>query len=127
MDEQEGEYPHSELTHDIIGAAMFVLNSLKPGLEEKIYENALVFELKERGHKVEQQRRFPVHFKGQLVGELVPDLLIDDSVIVDAKVVTAFSDAHIAQMIGYLSITDLKLALLLNFKFARLQVKRVAR
>jgi GxxExxY protein len=116
---------HKDLSESIIGAAMAVLNALKPGLDEKLYENALVIELRKRGHTVEQQRRYPVHYEGQLIGTLIPDLVVDDAVIVDAKVAVAFNDSHIAQMIGYLNITNLKLALLLNFKNARLEWKRV--
>ncbi|HTV63419.1 MAG TPA: GxxExxY protein [Verrucomicrobiae bacterium] len=121
------EYPHRELSGDIIGAAMKVLNSLKPGLDEKIYENALVVELKRRGHRVEQQKHFCVFYEGHEVGELIPDLIVDEAVIVDPKVVTAFSETHFAQMIGYLAITELQLALLLNFKEAKLQWKRIVR
>ena len=121
------EYPHKELSHDIIGAAMRVLNTLKPGLDENIYENALVIELRKRGHKVDQQKQFPVFYEGQEVGKLIPDLIVDDAVITDPKVVTAFSESHIAQMIGYLAITGLQLALLLNFKEAKLEWKRVVR
>jgi GxxExxY protein len=76
---------HEELTRDIIGAAMDVLNELKPGLDEKLYENALVIELLARGHRVDQQRRFDVHYEGQLIGVLIPDLIVDDVVLVDAK------------------------------------------
>jgi GxxExxY protein len=54
-------------------------------------------------------------------------LIVDDTVIVDPKVVSSFNDAHVAQMIGYLTITGLELALLLNFKNARLEWKRVVR
>ena len=118
---------HEELTKDIIGAAMAVLNELKPGLDERLYENALVIELVERGHKVEQQREYPVHYKGHYIGKLIPDLIVDDKVIVDPKVVTAFNDTHIAQMLGYLNITGLDVALLLNFKEATLTWKRVVR
>jgi GxxExxY protein len=118
---------HEELSREIIGAAMQVLNILKPGLDEKLYENALVIELQKRGHRVEQQSQFPVHYDGKLVGTMVPDLIVDNAVIVDTKVVTAFIDAHIAQMTGYLAITGLELALLLNFKSAKLEWKRVIR
>jgi GxxExxY protein len=121
------EYVHKELSESIIGAAMLVLNTLRPGLDEKLYENALVIELKKRGHFANQQRQFPVHYDGQLIGILIPDLIVDDLVIVDAKVVSAFNDAHVAQMLGYLNITGLKLALLLNFKSSRLDCKRVVR
>ena len=57
---------HEEITKDIIGAAMTVLNELKPGLDEKLYENALVIELASRGRTVEQQRDHPVFTKGIL-------------------------------------------------------------
>jgi GxxExxY protein len=119
------ELKHKELSEAIIGAAMNVLNTLRPGLEEKLYENALVIELTNGGHLVEQQQRFPVHYDGHLVGTLIPDLLIDETAIVDTKVVSAFNDSHTAQMLGYLNITDYELALLLNFKFAKLQWKRI--
>jgi GxxExxY protein len=118
---------HQELSGEIIGAAMTVLNTLKPGLDEKLYENALCLELIESGLRVEQQQRFPVYYRDQLIGTLVPDLIVDGLVIVDTKVVSAFNEGHVAQMIGYLAITDLELALLINFKYAKLQWKRVVR
>lgn len=118
---------YEDLSGEIIGAAMTVLNELRPGLDEKLYENALVMELAARGHKVEQQREFPVHYRGHLIGKLIPDLLIDDKIIADTKVVAAFNDTHVAQMLGYLNITNLSLALLLNFKDAKLDWKRVVR
>ncbi|MCY2995438.1 MAG: GxxExxY protein [Planctomycetota bacterium] len=120
-----GELICKELSESIIGAAMTVLNTLKPGLDEKLYERALVIELRKRGHQVEQQKEFPVTYDGQHIGTLVPDLIVDGLVIADPKVVTAFNDTHMAQMLGYLNITGLKLALLLNFKFAKLQWKRI--
>ena len=116
---------HEIITKDIIGAAITVLNALKPGLDEKLYENALVIELVARGHTVEQQREFPVHYRGQFIGKLVPDLIVDSKVIADPKVVTTFTDTHVAQMMGYLNITGLEVALLLNFKEAKLTWKRV--
>lgn len=106
---------------------MKVLNTLKPGLNEKAYENALVVELKKRGHSTEQQRRFDVFYEGILVDTLIPDLLVDGCVVVDPKVVTEFNDTHVAQMLGYLAITDFKLAILLNFKHVDLRYKRVVR
>jgi GxxExxY protein len=118
-------YP--ELSESIIGAAMLVLNTLKPGLNEKAYENALVIELKKRGHTLDQQKRFDVLYDGQLVDTLVPDLIIDDLVVIDTKVVSIFNETHLAQMLGYLTITDLRLAILINFKHADLGWKRVVR
>lgn len=117
----------SELSEVIIGSAMKVLNTLRPGLDEKAYENALVIELRKRGHMVEQQKRFEVRYEGQLVDTMVPDLVVDDAVIADPKVVEEFTATHHARMIGYLAITELRLALLLNFKHADLRWKRVVR
>ena len=118
---------HEALTRDIIGAAMAVLNELKPGLDEKLYENALVIELRARGHIVEQQRQFPVHYRGELIGSLIPDLIVDGVVITDPKVATAFNETHLAQMLGYLNITGLQVALLLNFRESKLDWKRVVK
>ncbi|MDR2844599.1 MAG: GxxExxY protein [Puniceicoccales bacterium] len=117
------KYEH--LTKDIIGAAMKVLNTLKPGLDEKVYENALVVALTKLGHEIEQQRQFQVHYEGVLVGKLIPDLIVDNAVIVDPKVVTTFNETHVAQMLGYLNITGIEIALLINFKNAKLEWKRV--
>ena len=104
---------------------MTVLNELRPGLDEKLYENALVIELTKRGHTVEQQKEYPVHYDSRMIGKLIPDLIVAGEVIVDAKVVVAFGDSHIAQMLGYLNITGLRVAILLNFKHHKLQWKRV--
>ncbi len=121
------ELIHKDLSEAIIGAAMKVLNTLKPGLDEKLYERALAIELRKRGHRIDQQRQFPVYYEGENIGMLIPDLIVDNLVIADPKVVTAFNETHIAQMIGYLNITELKLALLLNFKDVRLGWKRIVR
>jgi len=118
---------HEELSGKIIGAAMEVLNELKPGLDEKLYERALIIELNYGGHIITAQRSFSVSYRGELIGNLIPDLIVDNAVIVDPKVVSCFTETHVAQMIGYLNITRLDLALLLNFKNARLEWKRVLR
>lgn len=118
---------HGELSGRIIGAAMKVLNELGPGLDEKLYERALVIELRSSAHRVDQQKGYPVHYSGELIGNLVPDAIVDDLVIADPKVVDAFNETHVRQMLGYLAITKLQLALLLNFKHAKLQWKRIVR
>jgi GxxExxY protein len=107
---------HEELSREIIGAAMVVLNELKPGLDEKLYERVMIIELKHRRHRVLVQTSFPVPYRGELIGNLIPDVIVDDAVIVDPKVVSCFTETHVAQMIGYLNITRLDLALLINFK-----------
>ena len=118
---------HEDLSGKIIGAAMQVLNELKPGLDEKLYERAIIIELTRCGQVVSVQRSFPVYYDGELIGNLVPDLIVNDAVIVDPKVVACFTETHVAQMIGYLNITGLDLALLINFKNSRLEWKRILR
>jgi GxxExxY protein len=86
-----------------------------------------LIELKKQGHTIEQQRRFDVFYDGILVDTLIPDLLVDGLVLVDPKVVTEFTETHVAQMMGYLAITDFRLAILLNFKYVDLRQKRVVR
>lgn len=78
---------------------MAALNELGPGLDEKLYERALMIELRKRGHVVDQQTSFPVHYSGELIGNLVPDVIVDGLVIADPKVVEAFNDTHVRQMI----------------------------
>lgn len=121
---EDAEGTEGEQTGRIIGAAIRVLDELKPGLDEKLYENALVIELAKQGMQPEQQKVFPVHYDGKFIGKLIPDLIVGGEVI-DAKVVTAFTADHVAQMLGYLNITGLPLGLLLNFRYRKLQIKRV--
>lgn len=106
---------------------MRVLNSLKPGLDEKICERALALELEASGHFVERQRQFPVKYRNMAVEMPVPDLIVDALVIVDPKVPSGFNDAHIAQMTSYRAITNLQRAILLRFKAAQWDGKRVIR
>ena len=122
----EGQYPHSDLTSEIIASAQAVHAELRPGLAEVLYERALCIEFAERSIDFAQQTVFAVNYKSRYIGELIPDLIIDGRVIVDLKVVEAFSDTHVAQMLGYLNITGLQINLLINFKHAKLQIKRVA-
>ena len=119
------ELIHRELSAAIIGCAMTVHNTLKPGLREKTYERALTHELAKQNIETTQQRQFDVLYDGKLIDTMIPDLIVGNAVIVDTKCVTAFDDTHIAQIIGYLSITGLRLGLLINFKHARLQWKRI--
>src|SRR5713101_2926200 len=98
---------HEELSGVIIGVAMEVLNELKPGLDEKLYERAMIIELKRRGHRVSVQSSFPVFYRGELIGNLIPDLIVDDAVIVDPKVVSCFTETHVDKMIGYINVTHI--------------------
>ena len=121
------ELVHEDLSKQIIAAAMRVHSTLKPGLDEKLYENALIIELAKRGHRAEQQKSYSVHYEGHFIGKMIPDVIVDGLVVVDPKVVETFNKDHLAQMLGYLSITGLELALLLNFKHASLDWKRIVK
>jgi GxxExxY protein len=114
-----------EETNQILGCAFDVLNELGHGLNEKIYENALVVEFGLRGIAFDQQRRFPVLYKTVQVGEFIPDLIAFNAVIVDAKVIDRISDHERGQMMNYLRITKLRVGLILNLKHARLEWERI--
>ena len=125
MVSEEHELFSGDLTGQILGSAMEVLNTLGHGLREKPYENALVIELRARNIPFRQQSRFPVWYKGEKVGEFVPDLIVADKVVVETKTVTGLSTHEYGQMINDLKITGLKVGLIINFHFARLQWKRI--
>jgi GxxExxY protein len=112
-------------TEKIIGFAFEVLNEVGHGLNEKIYENSLTVLFKLNNIAFDQQRRFPVHFRGVEVGEFVPDLIAFGSVVVDTKVIDRITDHERGQMLNYLRITKLRVGLILNFKNARLEFERV--
>ena len=106
---------------------MTVLHELKPRLDEKLYENALVLDLRAQGHRVDQQKQFPVFYRGVEIAKGLPGLIVGRAVSAAHKMVTTFNDTHMAQMVGHLHITGLELTILLNFKHAPLQWKRVVR
>ena len=112
-------------THAIIGAAFEVLNALGHGLHEKPYENALVVELGVRGLPYEQQRRYPILYKGVQVAEYVPDLLVGSAVVVDTKVIDRITDHERGQMLNYLRVAGLHVGLILNFQKPKLEWERV--
>jgi GxxExxY protein len=112
-------------TQKIIGFAFDVLNEVGHGPNEKIYENSLVVLFKQNGIACDQQRRFPVFFRGVEVGEFIPDLIAFGSVIVDTKVIDRITDHERGQMMNYLRITKLRVGLILNFQHARLEWERV--
>lgn len=112
-------------SREIVGSAMEVLNELGHGLHEKPYENALVVEFGLRGISCVQQQRYKVLYKGEEVGEYIPDLIAFEEIVIDTKVIEKITDHEIGQMINYLRITGLRLGYLLNFKRAKLEWKRI--
>lgn len=114
-----------EEVHRIVGCAMEVLNVLGHGLLEKPYENALVVEFNLQGIPCQQQRKFNVIYKEVKVAEYVPDLICFDEVVVDTKTIDSITNHEIGKMLNYLKITGLRVGVLLNFKRAKLEWKRV--
>lgn len=121
---QDG-YPLASETEEVIGCAMEVLNVLGHGLLEKPYENALAVEFRLRGIPFEQQPAFDVLYKNEHVGLYVPDLIVREAVVVDAKTIDRITDHELGQMLNYLRITGHRVGLILNFKRAKLEWKRV--
>jgi GxxExxY protein len=89
-----------ELTQRIIGCAYRVANSLGCGFIEKVYENALLLELRSAGLQVQQQAAIQVRYNGSIVGEYVADLIVERAVIIEIKAVKALDDMHAAQCLN---------------------------
>lgn len=115
---------HEDLTQDIIGAAFDVHNALGCGLLEKVYENALAWELGLRGRVVTPQREFKVSYKDKEVGVYYADLVVDDKVVVEVKSVNDLGDVHRTQILNYLRVSGIKVGLLLNFVRPKLKFER---
>lgn len=120
-------YPHSELTHEIIGCAYEVHKELGPGFLEKVYETALMHELRAKGPKAEAQGAVAVCYKGVPVGHYFADLLVERALIVELKAAQTLDPAHEAQLLHYLNATSIEVGLLLNFGCPSVQVKRMIR
>jgi GxxExxY protein len=125
MDTDKHGFIFREESHQIIGCAMEVLNALGHGLLEKPYENALCIEFNLRNIPFTQQRRFDVMYKTVRVGEYIPDLIVFDNIVVEIKTIERITDHEKGQILNYLKIAKLRLGLILNFKFAKLQWERL--
>ncbi len=106
---------YADLTEKIIGAFFTVYNRLGYGFSEKVYENALVLELRKLGLKVEQQKRITVYYNGQVVGEYLADIVVNEAVLIELKAVRQLLKEHEAQLLNYLKATMIEVGLLLNF------------
>ena len=115
----------NDITYAINGAIFEVNKILGAGFLEKVYENALLIELKNRGLKVESQVPITVSYKGEVVGDYAADLLVEDEVIIELKTVENLDRAHEAQLLNYLKATGLHVGLLVNFKHKKADIKRM--
>ena len=106
---------HKRITDAVLKIYFDVYNQLGSGFLEKVYQNAMYFELKNKGFKVEAQKQIKVYFRKQLVGEYFADLIVEDKVIVELKATELLMNAHVAQTLNYLKATEIEVGLLLNF------------
>ncbi len=116
-----------EITERVIGCAMKVHRTLGRGFLESVYQNALLIELRALGLSVDAQKRLKVRYEGNVVGDFVADLIVNDAVILELKAASALSKADEQQLVNYLKATGLDLGLLLNFGSPSLEVKRKQR
>ncbi len=114
-----------ELTEKILGAAFKVQNKLGTGFLEKVYANALLFELRRSGLLVESQKVFHVKYEGAIVGEYQADLVVAGKVIVECKAISNMDSVHEAQLINYLKASGVHVGLLINFGRPTLQYRRL--
>ena len=106
---------HKDLTDTIIKAYYNVYNALGYGFLEKVYENAMLIELRKMGLNVQKQVPINVFYEKQLVGEYFADLIVEKLVIVELKAAESLCEANEFQLINYLKATELEIGLLFNF------------
>ncbi|MCC6573795.1 MAG: GxxExxY protein [Planctomycetes bacterium] len=116
----------NELTERVIGCAFKVSNTLGPGFLEKVYENALVIELRKAGLKVAQQVPYNVLYEGQVAGLYVADVVVEDLVLLELKAIKELDSSHTSICLNYLNASKLTLCLLMNFAKPKLDVRRLA-
>jgi GxxExxY protein len=114
-----------KLTYEIRGAIFEVNKVLGHGFLEKVYENALIVELKIRGLKAENQAPIDVQYKGEVVGEYFADIVVEDQVILELKSIDSLQKIHEAQILNYLKATGYKIGLLVNFTHPKAEIKRL--
>ena len=113
-----------EITYKINGAAFEVNRELGPGFLEKVYENALLIELRDKGLAAESQVPIAVCYKGRRVGDYYADIVVENQVVVELKAVEIVSKIHEAQLLNYLKATGFEIGLLINFTYPQAEIKR---
>ena len=114
----------NELTFSIRSAVFQVNKQLGSGFLEKVYENALLIELRNSGLKAEAQVPVKVRYKGQEIGEYFADIIVENQVILELKAMESLQKIHEAQLLNYLKATGYKIGLLINFTYPKAQIKR---
>ena len=115
----------NDITYAINGAVFEVNKVLGPGFLEKVYENALLIELKRRGIKADSQVPIKVIYKENVVGEYIADILVEGKIIIELKTVKIIDKIHEAQLLNYLKATGIRVGILVNFKHPKAEIKRM--
>ena len=113
------------LSYAIRGCVYEVFKQLGCGFLEKVYENALLEEMKEQGMYADSQVPIKVIYKREVVGEYFADIVVEDSVILELKAQQKISKIHEAQLLNYLKATNIRVGMLINFAFPRATIKRL--
>ncbi len=113
------------LVYKINGCIYEVNKVLGPGFLEKVYERALVLELRSRGLRTQSQVPIKVHYKGEVVGDYVPDIIVENKVIIELKAQETLHPSNEAQLLNYLKSTEIKVGLLVNFTYPKATIKRM--
>jgi GxxExxY protein len=115
---------YEEITETIIGCAYRVYNKMGFGFLESVYEKCLLIELRKAGLETETQKPITVHYEGELVGEFVADMMVNDAVIIELKTVRKIFKAHEVQLVNHLVATGKPVGLILNFGETKVEIKR---
>ena len=114
----------NDLTYKINGAIFKVNKVLGTGFLEKVYENALLIELRNIGLNAKAQVPINVKYEGEIVGEYFADIVVEDKVVLELKVVEYLEKIHEAQLLNYLNATEYNIGLLVNFTYPKAIIKR---
>lgn len=122
---QDNKPLYSELSEIILGSCFDIMNELGCGFLESVYKNALFIAIKEKGLKIEVEKRFEVMFRGKKIGLYVADLIVEDVLIIELKCCESLLGEHQAQTINYLKASGVLVGLLINFGNRKLEYKRL--
>ena len=114
---------YQELTSQIIKCAYAVHRNLGFGFLENVYQNALMIELAKAGLHAEREKGIQIHYDGQVVGDYMADIMVEDKIILELKSIKEINPAHEAQLVNYLKATGMEVGLLINFG-EQVRVKR---
>ena len=123
----DGDLKYASITQSIIGCSFDVINELGSGFLESVYQNALVYALREKGFTCNAQAPVIVSFRGQSVGSFFVDILVENKVLIELKAVKTLLPEHQAQVINYLNATGIEVGLLINFGKQKLEYRRLTR